>query len=313
MRHRIVLLVLLFAWGRCLGQSAAMIPQLKKTVVFIQLECQDGDTLVDVRGTGFFVGYPDERLGKDLAFGYLITNRHVAMCWDRNGHPLLVRSIAIRLNRKNGSSDTITLSTLGNAPWVLPTDESVDLAALGFMPNSNIYDYTSIPISLFGTKDILDAQGIGEGERILFTGFFYQFPGVTKVQPILREGVLAMMPDEKLRTTTGKVGSVYLGDVHVFGGNSGAPVFFNLGGLHGNRLMGGEDYRLLGVVSGMFYEDEEFNLEVTTTLRGTGRANSGICMIVPVDAIKSLLDQPALKARREAAIAQSKGASAPRP
>jgi hypothetical protein len=33
-----------------------------------------------------------------------------------------------------------------------------------------------------------------------------------------------MIPDEPMMTTTGKLGSLYLGDVHIFGGNSGSPV-----------------------------------------------------------------------------------------
>ncbi|MFZ0773669.1 MAG: hypothetical protein WCA49_13190 [Candidatus Sulfotelmatobacter sp.] len=280
-----------------------MVTHLKKTVAFIQLQCEDGPNLLDVRGTGFFVFYPDDRVGKDQGFVYLITNRHVAMCLSSDHRPLTVRSIAIRLNRKDGTSGTIPLTTHGNIPWVLPSDESEDLAAIGLAPDQHIFDYLGIPMSVFGTKDVLAAHSVAEGERILFAGFFYQFPGVAKVQPIVREGILAMMPDEKLPTTTGKPGSVYLGDVHVFGGNSGAPVFCNLGGLRGNTISSGDDYHLLGVVSGMFYEDEEFNLEVTTTFKGTGRANSGISMIVPADAVKNLLDAPVLKAQREAAVA----------
>jgi hypothetical protein len=61
-----------------------------------------------------------------------------------------------------------------------------------------------------------------------------------------------------------------------------------------------DGYHLLGVVSGYYYEDEHFNLEVATTVKGTGQANSGIAMIVPVDFLKTLLDAPELKAPREA-------------
>ena len=65
----------------------------------------------------------------------------------------------------------------------------------------------------------------------------------------------------------------------------------------------GEDYRLLGIVSGMFHEAEEFKLEVTTTLKGTAYGNSGIAMIVPASALKNLLDDPRLQAIRDAAVA----------
>ena len=111
---------------------------------------------------------------------------------------------------------------------------------------------------------------------------------------IFRQGILSMVPDEPIKTTTGKLGTVYLRDVHIFGGNSGSPVMVEAGPLN----MDG--YHLLGVVSGYYYEDEHFNLEVATMVRGTGQANSGIAMIVPVDFLKALLDAPELKAKREA-------------
>jgi len=301
MRTLYLVLALLFSLGQCWAQGN-VVANIKKTVAFIQLQCEDGPNLLDVRGTGFFINYPDDRLAKGGSFVYLITNRHVAMCLSQDHRPLVVRSIAIRLNRKDGSSAALPLVTHGNLPWMLPSDESEDLAVIALAPDPQIYDYLGIPTSMFGTKDVLAANAIAEGERILFAGFFYQFPGVAKIQPIVREGILAMIPDEKLPTTTGKPGRVYLGDVHVFGGNSGAPVFCNLGGVHGSKVTAGEDYRLLGIVSGMFYEDEEFNLKVSATIKGTAKANSGISMIVPVDALKNLLDAPSLKAQRDAIV-----------
>jgi hypothetical protein len=89
-----------------------------------------------------------------------------------------------------------------------------------------------------------------------------------------------------------------LGDVHIFHGNSGSPVFVDVqtGGI-------GFDYRFLGVVSGNFSEDQEFNLEIDTTVKGTEHANSGIAVIVPADELKSLIeDDPMLKASRATAI-----------
>jgi hypothetical protein len=104
-----------------------------------------------------------------------------------------------------------------------------------------------------------------------------------------------------LETTTGKPGTVYLADVHIFGGNSGSPVMVTDSWL----AMGG--YHLLGVVSGYYYEDEDFNLEIATTVKGIGRANSGVAMIVPSDYLKALLEDPLLKAARETYFTQGAG------
>jgi len=59
----------------------------------------------------------------------------------------------------------------------------------------------------------------------VFDGHCYQFPGAERVQPIVRQGVLAMMPDEAIPTPLqNKPGHVYLVDFHAFDGNGGFPI-----------------------------------------------------------------------------------------
>lgn len=272
--------------------------QIRKTVLFIELQCKDGDKLVTARGTGFVASVEAPEVGNNQRFGYLVTNRHVALCWNENNRPLEVLSVSIRANLKDGSSVTMPLNSRGNVPWILPKNDSVDLAVLSIGGDAaSTLDALLIPLSLFATKGVMNENKVAEGARIVFAGFFYQFPGERRIQPIVREGILAMVPDEPLKTTTGVPGTVYLGDVHIFHGNSGSPVFIDV------RNGIGYDFRFLGVVSGNFSEDQEFNLEVATTIRGTEHANSGIAVIVPADALKSLIeDDPTLKAGREAAI-----------
>jgi hypothetical protein len=272
--------------------------QIRKTVVFLELQCKDGNELKDVKGTGFLVQYPGT---KSVAFGYVVTNRHLALCWNEKNRPMEVKSITVRVNLKDGTSPVIPLSLDGNVRWYFPADESVDLAVSRLGPPSNA-DVLMIPLSMVATKDVIASKHIVEGMKIIFTGFFYQFPGVRKIQPIIREGVLAMMPDEPITTYTGKPGMVYLGDVHIFGGNSGSPVFVDIAGPIPNGIQL-DDYYLLGVVSGYFYEDQDFNLEVATTLKGTQHANSGISIIVPAEAVRDLIENnPDLKLGRETAL-----------
>jgi hypothetical protein len=64
----------------------------------------------------------------------------------------------------------------------------------------------------------------------VFTGLFVQFIGQTKLEPIVREGKIAMIPGEAVPTTMHTLGHVYLVDAHVFGGNSGSPMLIDLGG-----------------------------------------------------------------------------------
>ena len=266
-------------------QTSAFVPfvkQVKKTVVFIELTCKkDGKTLV-AQGTGFVVAFPSP-YSSDEGFDYLVTNRHVALCWDENRKPMGIQSVRLRGNLKDGSSPALPFIP----KWVFPLDDSVDLAVSPLGMSGDI-DIKVVPTSIFATKDLISKRGIVEGTRILFTGFFYQFPGERHIQPIIREGVLAMMPDEPITTTTGRLGNVFLGDVHIFHGNSGSPVFVELEtGLFPSLQT---EYLFLGVVSGNFNEDQDFNLEIDTTLRGTQHANSGIAIIVPADEVKSIIE-----------------------
>jgi len=169
------------------------------------------------------------------------------------------------------------------------------------------FDYEAFPTSLFATRNFIQSNNIAEGDSVLFTGFFYQFPGQKRMEPIVRQGILAMLPDEVLQTTLGKPGRLYLADVHVFGGNSGSPMFVNVAGVkNGSIVYGPNPYRLLGVVSGYFNETENFRLQVATTLTGTVAGNSGISLVVPADELKTLLESPELAQRRDAEIAQTK-------
>jgi hypothetical protein len=285
--------------------SAAL---LKKVVAFLTLDCRDGVDSEQVRGTAFFVFYPDKRIGENGGFVYLVTNRHVADP-EVNGRRLAIQKISLRLNLRTPiegrESEEGAIPIGSGVNWSFPTDAAVDLAVVPLVPDQTKYDYEAVPISLFATKDVIKERNIAEGDGVLFSGFFYQFPGQRKIEPIVRQGIIAMMPDEDLTTTLGGEGRLYLADIHVFHGNSGAPTFVNVGGFRGgNVLVGGFPYLLLGVVSGYFYETEDLQLQVATTLTGKASANSGISIVVPVDELKKLLDSPALQAQRNAEVAK---------
>jgi hypothetical protein len=285
------------------GEST--ISQIRKSVTFVRLNCKDGAHNFDVRGTGFFVSYSDPRLAGDRVFLYLVTNRHVALCWNESGRAMEVKNISIRLNRRvaeaGNYSQEVFLNEHGNANWITPEDRSVDLAVLPYLPDQARFDYKVVSTNAFATKDILLHNGVAEGEPVLFAGFFQQFPGKKRMEPIVRQGIVAMIPDENIPFVDAPE-RLYLADVHVFGGNSGAPAFVNLGGLHGASLTIGEDYRLFGIVNGFVFEDENFNLRLATSFKGKVRGNSGVATMVPVDELKALLEDPRLRDQREIQI-----------
>ncbi len=245
--------------------------QLKKTVGLLRVRYLREDGPAEADGTCFFVFYEDKRGGEDFGFIYLVTNRHMAQPGVEDGKHYPVIFTTARLNLRNSAqgSEEGVVPIGSQLHWVFPSDDSVDLAVLPLLPDMEKVDLTIFPVSLFATHDLVEAQDISEGERILFTGYFYQFPGQKKFEPIVREGILAMMPDEKLDTTLRKPGRLYLGDVHVFGGNSGSPLFVNLGGFRHGAIYSGDQYRLLGIVSGFYHEDSKLNLTIATTFTGS--------------------------------------------
>lgn len=283
------------------------IEAVRKIVVFIKLDCRESGRKWDVKGTGFFVGYHDPRLPESISrFVYLVTNKHVAQCWDSRGHSMKVHAISVFFNlnqEENGSFvKEVVLNSNGNAPWIFPEDQSVDLAVLPMVVNAQTVDVLCIGMEDFATTDVLQANHVVEGEPIFFAGFFYQFPGTKRISPIIRKGIIAMMPDEKIPFVTTPE-RLYLADVHAFGGNSGAPAFVNLSGLrNGSLSLGPPQYRLIGVVNGLMTEDENFNLKLTTTLQYKLAANSGVSTIVPADDLKALIDGIALQAIRDRAV-----------
>jgi hypothetical protein len=268
---------------------------LKRSVVDIELLCKEGNILISGNGTGFLVAYPDPRLPKESYFAYVVTNLHVAECWEEPAHhPRNVQSLFIRLNARDGSSRRMIADPHA---WHFPADESVDLAVMPVTLPDGLQSMV-IPVDDFATKDYMYRNRITEGSPIILSGYFVQFPGQHSFQPIVRQGILSMIPDEPMKTTTGKPGTVYLGDVHIFLGNSGSPVMVAADSLNLNG------YHFLGVVSGYYFEDADFSLEIATTVKGTANTNSGIAMIVPADFLKALLDAPELKVLREAAVLQ---------
>lgn len=256
-------------------------------------------------GTCFFISYPDDRLPQNWGMNYIVTNRHVAQPGIEDGHPYRVTKITLRLNRRDsveGSSE-ISLPLDGPSRWYFPSDPAIDLAAMPFVPDRSIYEYEQFPTSMFATKDEVERANIAEGNSVVFTGLFYQLAGLNKFEPIVRQGVIAMMPDEKLETTLHQKGYLYLADIHAFEGNSGSPLIINEGGIRNGEISLLNTYKLLGVISGIYHEDANLTLTIATTYQGTVEGNSGIAAVVPIDGLKELLDSPEAKAGRDTIIA----------
>lgn len=288
----------------------SIIESMKKMVVFLQSNCIEQDEqgkqiLKSYSGTAFLLSLGDTRL-KDRSFTYLVTNRHVAQPGIENGHPCQPVAYFLRADARvpdaSGSYSTVTQLPTNGLAWTFPIDPSVDLAITPISVNTEKLDVVFLPTALLLGDAAARQSNVQEGDSVLFTGLFVQMVGQSHSEPIVREGKIAMMPKEKIPTTLHGLGDVYLVDCHVFGGNSGSPMFIDLAGSRNGNLTVGLNYRLLGVVSGYVEETANFELQTVAAYAGTIKANSGIAVVVPAQKILDLLDLPELKALREQTV-----------
>jgi hypothetical protein len=282
--------------------------QIRNSVGFLTVTYVRGPSMGGIIGTCFFIFFPDSRLGENQGFIYLITNKHVARPGIDLGTPYTVSGVSLRLNVATGQGKIQSVQEQipldDTIHWYFPSDEAVDLAILPLAPDQKRYAYQPIPYSLIATSDKVKAGDVLVGDRVTFAGYFSSFPGQIRIEPIVREGVIAMIPDENLDTTLHKPGRLYLADLHAFHGNSGSPVFVNVSSTpHHGTINLGESYLLLGLISGYYPESVGYSVPAATVLTGEVRDNSGIATIVPAAELDNVLNSKALREERDRQVA----------
>lgn len=284
---------------------------LAKTVVRITAKAEGVDGTLNA--TGFIVSVVDSRLPNGWRFPYLVTNRHVAeaIMPDASGRPTKHKILEMNavVNLKQPIDGTraheIPLPPATQQQWWFPDDSAIDLAITPITLSDN-YDLVELNLGFFFTQDIWQKYQIVPGDKVLTCGYFLHYSGAHQFQPIIREGSLAMVPDDAINVPIGGAAKVYLADLHIIPGNSGSPLFLapvlTLGGFVSDGK-GGVPYGLIGVVSGYMWEDDKLTLRTATDYEATIHANSGIAMIVPVDQLKELLNRKELIRQRDTAVA----------
>jgi hypothetical protein len=187
--------------------------------------------------------------------------------------------------------------------WRFSTDDSVDLAVTPITLSESLYDYATIQTTLFTTNEQILEKVVVEGDPVLFSGLFIQsFRELHTLEPIVRSGTLAMIPNGLQKTTMNeRPGHIYLAEAHVFGGNSGSPMFVDV-----NKFTthGGFDYKFLGVIAGEVFENSDLTFSVTTSIAANVHANSDVSMIVPANEVLKILNLPELQSERDAYVAR---------
>lgn len=290
------------------------------SVVFLGRRSQWGNGQEDVlTGTGFVVRHrlksPTGARVRD--FHYLVTGRHVAeKLAPGNGDA----DWFIRHNKNLGtgfSADYAVGQTRFSkaGQWYFHPDptqvDSVDVAVMRW-PVTDAR-MSSIPTFMFATTKKLSERWIGIGSETLTVGLFTKMTGNRRNIPLVRSGMVAMMPDEKVPGV--EIGDwrgeseVFLIESRSLGGVSGSPVFVveeqypTLPAEEDKEAAticpSGPTY-LLGLMNGHWeIKEPEINSIYWSGRKGDRESiATGISVVVPAQKILEVLDHPDLVAER---------------
>jgi hypothetical protein len=299
--------------------------RVKKLVCFIHTA---GGGVEDL-GTGFFVYDPvDANDAKGIPQNtiYVVTARHNVQRDPDEGPP--IESIKLRLNTKDGRSDTIDTK-----PECWTHHDTADVSVYSFpaegRPSEAVYDYLYYPLRAWPGPFYADEEGakhepepfMAPGDEVFMTGLLVHHPGVTRIMPIIRVGNIAAIPEDPINLSTGP-DRVILMESRSISGLSGSPVFvqfppsrydedWNVEHLAPPVVPGaaGPMY-LIGLNHGVF-ESEGNDIDGIGDASEGEPLNVGISIVVPIGRARELIDGPKLKGERDKARAALLAAGAP--
>ncbi len=257
-------------------------------------------------GTAFIVGYPVPGRAETYV-PLIVTAKHVV-----GDHA----EILGRFSTQVGTSTAFVLYELQSLRregdyWEHP-DDGVDIAVFR-SPHYGETKYVAFPRDLIATRDTLREEDIAQGDRIVFPALLVNFMGSARNFPVLRNGAIALLPDEKVPMQY-NVGAkmirtqqeVLLLDATSIPGASGAPIFLWPGPrIKGNTyILGGVKPHLLGIMHG-FYPAAPRDLVDVHIVAATKMyaENSGIAIAFPSWRLDEILKRDDLKARMDKLIA----------
>jgi hypothetical protein len=243
---------------------------------------QNGEPFYQYRGTAFFLQM-GRRSRSEQTFLYLVTSRKNVLAAQQEGKVLWLRI--------NNHQNTPVYFSLQGRRWHFPNDPEVDAAVL-LCPGFQNFRYQGIPYENCATDEDQRSLGIGIGDELFVVGLFANQLGSQKNLAIIRDGIIAAMPEEPLyNRQTGLPYSAYLTETRSTGGLSGCPVFVCV--YHGgdiSKLTGKIRVRLLGLVRGHWDRDL-----ATSPFKMDGHdieaMNHGIVTVTPIMEITKLLHQ----------------------
>jgi len=169
-------------------------------------------------GTAFWAGYPipgQEMYGSANLFTAHHVLAHIKKYSDDD-------KVHIRCNAYDGTE------LWGDVPlsaW--KQGDSYDCAVLSVVPPLEA-DIRIWPLTECATAEIRTREGIGVGDDVFMVGLFTHHEGKGRIEPIVRVGNIAAIPEDSISTMYGSLRAVLI-EARSIGGLSGSPVFVHKG------------------------------------------------------------------------------------
>lgn len=172
--------------------------------------------------------------------------------------------------------------------------------------------YQPLPLELLASRADFKTEGIQTTDRVIFPSLLVNFMGATKNYPVIRDGSIALIPDEKVPMQY-QIGNrviktsqeVLLLDATSIPGASGSPVFLWPGPRlkNGTFAIGGTRPLVLGVMHGFYPASPREVVEIVTKVQRFYQENSGIAIVFPSYRVREIIDGNKVKSRIEKLIA----------
>lgn len=267
--------------------------KLKKSVCFLSTKIEKEDSQkYRFGGTGFFIAVPSENY-ESVAHHYLVTARH---CIEGAKYEIensgVGGDLVVRVNFFPEKVDFITKGVAESLEvptydWIYPDDDAVDIAIRPFGVSQDYVDYIPISTDLFISEEEIKAYS--GGDKIYAVGLFTEHYGKYKNYPIIRSGIIASMPDEKLEDeNSGLEYDAYLVEMHSIGGLSGSPVL---------ATNDNKKYRVFGLIRGHWNRNREVK-KIGFSDDEISIVNSGIAIVTPIQEVHKLLSTKELRSER---------------
>ena len=231
------------------------------------------DSSIEYTATGFVyqLAVEETDAGDKLYASFIVTNRHV------------IEGAGELFTRQNHPSGANVVGSIAEVGWTVHSDPDIDVAVHPFHISDSGGTVASAISFYSDTDTILREQLIEtefrEGNEVFILGFPLSQVAEDKNYVIARQGIIARIQDWYDETS-----KFFLIDASIFPGNSGGPVLAKPS-LHtyGTSITRA---KLIGMVSGYFPYRDIARSEQTGLPVFASEENSGLGIVVPLDAIE---------------------------